>query len=171
VSRLEAYKRADLLLEAFARMPGRRLVVIGDGPEMPRLRSLAPPNASLLGRLATDAVRDYMRRARAFVFAGVEDFGIVMAEAQACGTALIALGRGGAAEIAQPDTGVLFAEQTAAALIDAVQRFERHNFTPEACRHNVLRFDRARFRSRFDALLRASYNQMKTNNHDNKHDP
>jgi glycosyltransferase involved in cell wall biosynthesis len=156
VSRLEPYKRVDLLLAAFARMPQRRLAVIGDGAEMARLRRIAPANARLLGRLPTEAVRDYMQRARAFLFAGIEDFGIVMAEAQACGTPLIALGRGGAPEIARDDTGVLFSEQSAEAVIDAVRKFENRNFAAKACRENALRFDRARFRQGFERLLRAA---------------
>jgi glycosyltransferase involved in cell wall biosynthesis len=155
VSRLESYKRVDLLLEAFSRMPERRLVVIGDGPEMRRVRSRALPNVQVLGRLPTPAVREYLQRARAFLFAGIEDFGIVMVEAQACGTPVIAFGNGGAAEIVQSDTGVLFHEQTAAALIDAVHRFEQYpeGFAPARCRENALRFDRERFRTRFAELL------------------
>jgi glycosyltransferase involved in cell wall biosynthesis len=164
VSRLEAYKRVDLLLEAFARTPERRLVVIGDGPEMHRLRSKAPPNAELRGRLPTPQVREHMQRARAFLFAGIEDFGIVMAEAQACGTPVIAFARGGAAEIVRPEgspqpTGLLFSEQTAEAVLDAVHRFERDpvRFVPAACRENALRFDRSRFRQRFEELLRSHW--------------
>jgi glycosyltransferase involved in cell wall biosynthesis len=162
VSRLESYKRVDLLLEAFSRMPERRLVVIGDGPEMGRLRSKAPPNVELLGRLPTPAVIDYLQRARASLFAGVEDFGIVMVEAQACGTPVIALGRGGAAEIVESDTGVLFGEQTAEAVIDAVYRFEQHagGFPPARCRANATRFDRERFRSRFAELLRSQWERF-----------
>ena len=162
VSRLEAYKRVDLLVAAFARMPERRLVVIGDGPEMGRLRAKAPPNVELLGRLPTPAVREHLQRARAFLFAGVEDFGIVMVEAQACGTPLIALGSGGAAEIVQSDTGVLFGEQTAEAVIEAVQRFEQHpdGFIPARCRDNAMRFDRERFRSRFAELLRSQWERF-----------
>jgi len=162
VSRLEAYKRVDLLVEAFARMPERRLVVIGDGPEMGRLRSKAPSNVELLGRLPTPAVREHLQRARAFLFAGVEDFGIVMVEAQACGTPLIALGSGGAAEIVQSDTGVLFGEQTADAVIEAVQRFEQHpeGFVPARCRDNAMRFDRERFRVRFAELLRSQWERF-----------
>jgi glycosyltransferase involved in cell wall biosynthesis len=155
VSRLESYKRIDLLVDAFSHMPQRRLVVIGDGPEMGRLRSKAPPNVELLGRLPTPAVRDHLQRARAFLFAGIEDFGIVMVEAQACGTPVIALGSGGAAEIVQSDTGVLFPEQTAQALIEAVHRFEQHpgGFGAARCRENAARFDRERFRTRFAELL------------------
>jgi len=162
VSRLEAYKRVDLLLEAFARMPERSLVVIGDGPEMCRLRAKAPPNVALRGRLPTPEVRDHMQRARAFLFAGIEDFGIVMAEAQACGTPVIAFGHGGAGEIVRGETGVLFGEQTADAVIEAVQRFEQDSgrFAAAACRENALRFDRGRFRRGFEELLRSHWERF-----------
>lgn len=167
VSRLEAYKRVDLLVDAFGRMPERRLVVVGDGPEMRRLRSVAPPNVDLLGRLPTAAVREHMQRARAFLFAGIEDFGIVMAEAQACGTPVIALGKGGAAEIVrgqndpQP-TGVLFEEQTCESLIEAVRRFEQDpgGFAPSRCRENAMRFEHGRFRQRFGELVRSHWERF-----------
>jgi hypothetical protein len=154
VSRLEPYKRVDVLVEAFHRMPGRRLVVVGAGSELERLRAAAPPNVELRGRLPTAEVVLCMQRARAFLFAGIEDFGIVMAEAQACGTPLIALSRGGARDIVRPQSGVTFDEQTGDALAAAVQAFEARAFSPEACRQNALRFDRARFRTRFAQLLR-----------------
>ena len=159
VSRLEAYKRVDLVLEAFRRLPQRRLVVIGEGPEMRRLRASAPPNVALVGRLPSAQVREHMQRARAFLFAGIEDFGIVIAEAQACGTPVIAFGAGGAAEIVREETGVLFREQTPEALLEALQRFEHESarFAPAACRENSQRFDRSRFRSRFEELLRGHW--------------
>ncbi|HYX63021.1 MAG TPA: glycosyltransferase [Burkholderiales bacterium] len=160
VSRLEAYKRIDLLLAAFRQMPERQLVVVGDGPEMRRLRAAAPGNVSFPGRLPSAAVLEHMQRARAFLFAGIEDFGIVMAEAQACGTPLIAFAAGGAAEIVRGEesaspSGLLFHEQTAEALVQAVHRFERapFRFLPAACHANALRFDRKEFRTRFAALL------------------
>jgi glycosyltransferase involved in cell wall biosynthesis len=157
VSRLEAYKRVDLLLEAFAGMPERRLVVIGDGPEMKRLRAMASSNVQMTGRLPTTEVKRSMQHARAFLFAGIEDFGIVMAEAQACGTPVVAFAQGGAADIVRAGTGLLFEQQTAAALAGALRRFEEtaHEFTPRGCRENALRFDRIRFRQRFKELLRA----------------
>ena len=126
---------------------------------MRRLRSKATPNVELLGRLPTSEVRDHMQRARAFLFAGIEDFGIVMAEAQACGTPVIALARGGAAEIVRDDTGLLFSEQTADALGAAVQRFEedRGRFAAAPCRENAMRFDRRRFRQRFAQLVRSHW--------------
>lgn len=167
VSRLEAYKRVDLLLEGFARMPQRRLVVIGDGPQMRLLRERAPSNVSLRGRLPTNEVREHMQAARAFLFAGIEDFGIVMAEAQACGTPVIAFARGGAGEIvragaAHRPTGILFTEQSAGALVDAVQRFESgaQAFAPAACRENALRFGRDRFAQRFATLLHTHWERF-----------
>jgi glycosyltransferase involved in cell wall biosynthesis len=162
VSRLEPYKRIDLLLDAFAARRERRLIIIGGGPEMQRLRSKATPNVELLGRLPTPEVRDHMQRARAFLFAGIEDFGIVMAEAQACGTPVIALARGGAAEIVRDDTGLLFSEQTADALSEAVQRFEqdRGRFAAATCRENAMRFDRRRFRQRFAQLVRSHWERF-----------
>ena len=108
-----------------------------------------------------------MQRARAFLFAGIEDFGIVMAEAQACGTPVIAFARGGAAEIVRAEgstqpTGLLFSEQTAEAVLDAVHRFERDaaRFAPESCRANAMRFDRDRFRHRFEELLRSHWERF-----------
>ena len=162
VSRLQPYKRVDLLVEAFARMPKRRLVVIGDGPQMRHLRSTTSPNVELRGRLPTAQVREHMQRARAFLFAGIEDFGIVMAEAQACGTPIIALGSGGAAEIVRDETGVLFSEQTADALIQAVRRFEQEpgRFAAQSCRQNAMRFDRYRFRRRFEQLVHSHWERF-----------
>lgn len=161
VSRLEAYKRTDLLVQAFERLPDRKLVVVGDGPEMRRLRATAPANVTLMGRRPTPEVLDLMTRARAFLFAGIEDFGIVMAEAQACGTPVLAFAGGGAAEIvrvegAHPPTGLLFEEQTTDAVADAVRRFEsdRGRYRPADCRENARRFDRGRFRQRFADLVR-----------------
>ena len=97
-SRLVPYKRVSLIAECFAAMPDRKLVIIGDGPEMEATRAHAAPNITFLGRQTDEVVADYMRRAKAFVFAAEEDFGIVPLEAQACGTPVIAFGRGGSLE-------------------------------------------------------------------------
>ena len=128
--------------------------MVGGGSELERLKAQAGPNVHFTGRLPTPQVVDYMQRARAFLFAGIEDFGIVMAEAQACGTPLVAFGRGGAAEIVREDTGVLFDEQSSDAVLRAIERFEARTFVPAACRANALRFDRAVFRERFAEVLR-----------------
>jgi glycosyltransferase involved in cell wall biosynthesis len=146
------YKRTDLVLQAFRRMPDRKLLVVGGGQQSDALRGLAAPNISFTGYLERRDYIDAVRNAKAMVFAGCEDFGIALAEAQACGTALIAFGRGGARDIVRPlgaerATGVLFAEQSVEAIERAVDRFERSGgaITPEACRQNAQRFSPDRF--------------------------
>ena len=152
-SRMVPYKRMDLIVEAFAAMPQRRLVVIGEGPEAPRVRARGAPNVEFLGRQSLEVLRDRLRRARAFLFAAEEDFGIAPLEAQACGTPVLAYGKGGSRETIRPlgqaePTGLFFEEQTVPAIVDAVQRFEREGsqIDPEACRRNALRFAAPRFR-------------------------
>jgi glycosyltransferase involved in cell wall biosynthesis len=155
LSRLVPYKRVDLLLDAFARTPQRRLVIVGDGPQFTTLKARAPANVSLLGRVSDDTRRNYLERAKAFVFAGEEDFGIALVEAQACGTPVIALGRGGAIEIVIPgETGLLFDEQTPESLIAALDCFERMpKLEPLLIGKNARRFEAARFRREFRALV------------------
>lgn len=148
-SRMVPYKRMPMIVEAFAAMPERRLVVIGDGAEFERVQAAArnAPNISVLGFQSDAVLVDHMSRARAFVFAAEEDFGITPVEAQACGTPVIAYGSGGALEtvVDSPDTnlrtGVFFHEQTAQALRRAIDDFEqRGEFAPDICRANAMRF-------------------------------
>lgn len=154
-SRMVAYKKMPLIVEAFARMPSRRLVVIGDGPDLAHCRKLATPNIDILGYQPFPVLRDHMLRARAFVFAGEEDFGITLVEAQAAGTPVIAFGRGGARDIVRAwpqsaaPTGLFFHEQTAQAIVDAVERFVQCDaqFTRENCVRNASRFAAQRFRT------------------------
>ncbi len=156
VSRLVPYKRVPLIAEAFRKL-GRRLVVIGDGPERPALERAAKgaPNIELLGRQSDAEVLRLMQNARAFVFAAEEDFGIVMVEAQACGTPVIAYGVGGAAEIVREGlTGTLFKHQTVDAIVEAVGRFEASStISSLACEQNAQRFSNAMFRARMKAVL------------------
>ena len=166
-SRLIPFKRMALLLQAFARMPHRRLVVIGSGPELARLRRMATPNVTLAGFQSDDVLRDHMRRARAFVFAAPEDFGIVMVEAQACGTPVIAFGHGGALDIVQgldhgAPTGVLFDASTPESVVDAVEAYERSEarITAQECRDNALRFGADHFRERFTAFAAEALEQF-----------
>ena len=143
-SRMVPYKRIDLIVQAFSQTPERRLVVIGDGPEMKRIKAVAGENVTILGYQPSEVLIDHLRRARAFVFAAEEDFGISVVEAQACGTPVIAFGRGGALEsvIGLPldrPTGVFFGEQTPESLLAAVGRFERNGIystpaMPQECR-------------------------------------
>lgn len=152
---LAPYKRTDLVIQAFNNMPSRRLLVVGEGQQSAQLRSLANSNVEFSGFLPRADYVKAVAGARALVFAGCEDFGIALAEAQACGTPLIAFGRGGACDIVRPvgeakdPTGLLFEKQTMAAVKDAVERFEereRDKIAPEACREHAQRFSVARFR-------------------------
>ncbi|VXC68007.1 Glycosyl transferase group 1 [Burkholderia sp. 8Y] len=159
-SRMVPYKRIDLIVKAFSRTPERRLVVIGDGPDMRKVRAAAGPNVSILGYQSFEVLRDHLQRARAFVYAAEEDFGISIIEAQACGTPVITYGRGGALETVigipgERATGVFFKEQTAESLIEAVGRFERHRhlFDSQACRENAERFSREKFKASLRAFI------------------
>jgi glycosyltransferase involved in cell wall biosynthesis len=154
------YKRVPLIVEAFAQMPDRRLVVIGDGPDFERVRSIATPNVTLLGYQSNEVLVDHMQRAKAFVFAAEEDFGIAPVEAQACGSPVIAYGRGGVLETVleshdpQVRTGVFFQQQTVVDIVEAVERFEAAGrFAPEVCRNNALRFTAERFRAELFAVI------------------
>ncbi|SMG26303.1 glycosyltransferase family 4 protein [Paraburkholderia susongensis] len=157
-SRMVPYKRIDLIVETFNATPHRKLVVIGDGPQMASIRAKAGPNVMILGYQPFEVLKDYLQRARAFVFAAEEDFGIVPLEAQACGTPVIAFGKGGALETVVPvgeaqPTGVFFARQTVVSMLDAINRFERlsEHITPGACRANAERFSAVVFRRAFMA--------------------
>ena len=148
-SRMVPYKRIDLIVEAFGSRPERKLVVIGDGPEMPRMRRLAGPNVSFLGYQEAAVLKDHLQRARAFIFAAEEDFGIIPLEAQACGTPVIAYGRGGALETVvghgTKPTGVFFESQTISSLLAAIQYFETLSIKPETCRAWAENFSPATF--------------------------
>jgi glycosyltransferase involved in cell wall biosynthesis len=154
VSRLVPYKRIDAIVDAFASMPDRRLVVVGDGPERRRLEERCPPNVVLAGRLDDDETAARVASARAFVFAAEEDFGIAPMEAHAAGVPVIAYGAGGALETIRGlddprPTGVTFDRQEPAAIAAAVRAFEANaaRISPSACRDNAARFTAARFRA------------------------
>ena len=156
-SRMVPYKRMEMIVEAFAAMPERRLIVIGDGPESPRVRARGGPNVKFLGHQPFTVLREHLRQARAFVFAAEEDFGIAPLEAQACGTPVIAYGKGGVVETipgleSLEPAGVLYQQQTPESLRQAVTIFEAEmtRLSPEACRRNALRFAPARFRQEFE---------------------
>jgi len=154
VSRLVPYKRIDVIIAAFAQMPSRTLTIVGDGPERRRLMRDTPVNVTFAGRLDDRATADIIGRARGFLTAAYEDFGIATVEAQAAGTPVIAFREGGASETIRDvdttePTGVLFDEQTPAAIINAIERFESMSIDADACRRNAARFSEARFRSEF----------------------
>ena len=165
VSALVPYKRLDIAVEAFSRS-GRRLIVVGEGPEHARLSRLNGRCTEFTGRVSDEEVAELMSRCRAFILPGEEDFGIAAVEAQATGAPVIALGKGGALETviaadnlsdASTATGVFFAEPTPDSLGHALDRFETMSFDASAIRANAERFDRDRFvremKNRLDALL------------------
>lgn len=154
---LVRYKRVDLAVEAFRNLD-RRLVVIGGGEELSRLRKLADPTVEFMGRQPFPVVRDYLSRCRALVFPGEEDFGMVPVEAMASGAPVLAYGVGGAREtVVDGETGVFFYEQTPESIVDAVERFEalRQELDPQRIARHARRFSRERFqREMVDAVDR-----------------
>ncbi|MBB6638143.1 glycosyltransferase [Cohnella thailandensis] len=160
VSRLVPYKKMDLIVRAFATMPDKKLIIIGDGPERDKVKAHLGPNTKYLGRQSFEVLKDHMQRARAIIFAAEEDFGIVPVEAQACGTPVIAYGKGGVLETvigeeSENPTGLFFNEQTVESIREAVERFEArmHLFKPENCRSNATRFTAEQFRSQFSEFV------------------
>ena len=155
-SRFVPYKKVDLIVEAFTAMPDKKLVVIGSGPDANKIRAKAGENIQMIGFQSFEVLKYYMQRAKAFVFAADEDFGIVPVEAQACGTPVIAYGKGGALETVVPDkTGLFFEQQTVSALIETVNRFEKlsHSFDATLVRKHAERFGISSFRDNFSAFI------------------
>ena len=147
------YKKIDLIVDTFTKkFPNKKLIVIGDGPDFSRIKSLAGSNIEFLGRAPFKVLHWHLATAKAFVFAAEEDFGIAPLEAQSCGTPVIALEKGGALEtvigLGSPrPTGVFFREQTVEALSGAINEFEKNTdlIKSESCRENALRFSEYRF--------------------------
>ncbi len=159
-SRMVPYKNTRLVVEAFSKMPDKKLVVVGDGPEMARVKKIAGSNVTLMGYQSFDELKKYMQRAKAVIFAAEEDFGIVPVEAQACGTPVIAYGRGGALEtVIEGRTGIFFYNRDVSDVVDIVQRFESmvHHFNPEEIRANALRFSADRFRAEFRSFIDSKF--------------
>jgi len=159
-SRMVPYKKIPLIIEAFAQMPDKHLVVIGEGPDYEKARKAASGNVTLMGYQTSDVLRSKIAQAKAFVFAAEEDFGIVPVEAQACGTPVIAFSKGGTFETVRgldkaSPTGVHFQEQTVDAIIAAVTQFENHRseITVENCVKNAENFSAQHFRSGITTLV------------------
>lgn len=157
VSRLVPYKRVDLIVEAFSHLKQERLIVIGDGPEMKKIREKAGTNVELLGQQSDAVIQQYMGQAKAFIFAAEEDFGISPVEAQSAGTPVIAFGKGGVCEtVVDQKTGLFFHEQTLSSLIDAICRFEKcaDRFDPHVIQTHAAQFGKERFHKELKQIIR-----------------
>lgn len=162
-SRMVPYKKIDLIVEAFSKT-NKKLVVIGDGPDMVKIKLKAGKNIELLGYQDDKVLIDLMKRARAFVFAAKEDFGIVPVEAQACGTPIICYGAGGACEtVIDGQTGIYFDKQDVKNLLEAVEKFEinEHKFDPKLIRKNSIKFSRSRFESEIKEFVEVKFDEFK----------
>lgn len=151
-SRIVPYKKIDLIVEAFSKMPDRKLVVIGDGPDFEKVKKKARKNIELLGYQPFEILKDYMKRAKAFIFAAEEDFGIIPVEAQACGTPIIAYGKGGTTEtVIEGETGLFFKKQSVESLIESIKEFEKKEdrFNCSIIRKNAEKFGKKRFKKEF----------------------
>ena len=151
--RLVPYKKQSLIIQAFNKLPQKKLIIAGDGPDMHRLKALANKNVEFTGFLDQDDLVALIQNAKAYVYAAMEDFGIAPVEAQACGTPVIALGRGGTAETVNSlesnrPTGVLYFDQVPEALSEAISVFERNQakFDPHIIRENANLYSKEKFK-------------------------
>ncbi len=155
-SRLVPYKKIDLIVEAFNQMPDKKLIVIGSGPEKEKIKTLADPNIEFLGHQPSAQLKEFLMKAKAFVFAAEEDFGIVVVEAMACGTPVIALNKGGTAEsVINGKTGIHFNEQTPESIKEAIKEFEKRidYFDVQYIRKHAEKFNRSNFEEKIKMFV------------------
>ena len=164
-SRLVAYKKIDAIIEAFNKMPDKKLVVIGGGPNLENYKKLAAPNVEVMGYQPFDVLKKKMQHAKAFVFAPDEDFGMIPIEAESCGTPVIAYGHGGSLEtVCDGKTGIFFKEQTPDAIMETVKRFESMGdqpFSPRDCREWAEGFSEERFKKEIKEFVEEKYKEFK----------
>ncbi|MHC4551328.1 MAG: glycosyltransferase [Planctomycetota bacterium] len=166
LSRLVPYKKADRVAEAFLKMPQRKLIVAGDGPQLRLLQKMAEqaPNITVLGAVSEARKNELLKNAQALVFASYEDFGIVPLEAQSYSTPVIAFGKGGSCEtVIDGKTGVLFSDQSVESIVNAVERFEQMQggFKESDFQANVNRFTKAAFQQRIQELVDREMTRLK----------
>ncbi|PZU82198.1 MAG: glycosyl transferase [Chryseobacterium sp.] len=162
-SRLVPYKKIDLIVKAFNQMPDKKLVVIGSGPDYEKIKKMAKSNIKILGYQPFEVLKEKMQKAKAFVFAADEDFGMIPIEAQACATPVIAYGKGGSLEtVLNNETGIYFYKQTSDSIIDAVSRFEKIENTLDynKIRAHAEKFSEQRFKEEFESYVTEKYNEF-----------
>jgi glycosyltransferase involved in cell wall biosynthesis len=177
VSALVPYKRIRDIVGAFSLLP-EKVIIVGDGPDKQKLMHGAPSNVEFTGWVSDDRLLELYRDSKALLFPGVEDFGIVPVEAQACGKPVIALAEGGVLETvvgpvigvdeldASNATGIFFRKSTPEDIADAVRKFNSLKFNPEIIRANALKFTRANFINAISAFINVSYSKFEKSGHD-----
>lgn len=166
VSRLNAYKRIDLVVEAFNQLK-LPLKIVGDGPSRKNLENLAGPTVEFFGKVDEDRLAEIYSKCQAFIFPGEEDFGIAPVEAQASGRPVIAYAQGGALEtVIDEETGIFFKDQTVESLIEAIMKYNRlkNTFNPQMIRENALRFDKEIFKRQIKTFIEEKYNEYQQRN-------
>lgn len=162
-SRMVPYKKMDVIVDAFSRMPDKKLVVIGEGPEFSKIKAKAKKNVFLLGHQTDDQLKGYLQKAKGFVFAAIEDFGLLPVEAQSVGTPVIALGKGGVLEtVVEGQTGLFFPEQTAESIMEAIQKFEKKEWDYQLARQQGERFGKETFQKNFKNFVEKSYEKFQS---------
>jgi len=169
-SRMVPYKKIDLIAATFTKkFPHKKLKIIGDGPEMKKIRKISGDNVELLGYQDFEVLRDHLQRAKAFIFASIEDFGIAPLEAQSCGTPVIAFNKGAAKETIIPlgsgnpnPTGIFFDSQTISSLANAIKIFEENSdrINSNSCINNAVKFSEARFQLEFRSFVENAYREF-----------
>lgn len=163
-SRFVPYKKVDLVVEAFNKMPDKKLLVVGSGPDKEKVKAIAGSNIEFLPHLEFPQLKEYMMKAKAFVFAAEEDFGIVIVEAMACGTPVIALNKGGTAEsVIDGKTGIHFNKQTPESIIEAVKAFEKRidYFDVQSIRNHAEKFSRKNFEENMKKFVIDKFEKFK----------
>jgi len=154
IARFVPYKRLDIIIKAFALMTDKKLIVIGDGPEKKKLKKMAKDNIFFTGYLDRDHLIKVLAKAKGFVFAAEEDFGIAPVEAQACGVPVIAFGKGGVLEtVIDYKTGLYFYEQTENAIIEAIEKFEKEKFDTSYIKEHAQKFSQENFINKFKDII------------------
>ncbi len=162
-SRFVPYKRIDVIVEAFANMPNKKLVVIGEGPDEKKIKLKAKKNIEFIGFQKGESLANYLQKAKAFVFAAEEDFGILPVEALSCGTPVIALNKGGTKEtIRNGINGILFQQQNASSIISAVNEFEQkiNSFDLNKISESAKKYDRTVFEQKINEFVNKKCNEF-----------
>jgi glycosyltransferase involved in cell wall biosynthesis len=152
VSALVPYKEVGILIDAFNQV-GDKLVVVGKGPEEKKLEKKAGKNIIFKKNLSAEELRELYQHAAAFIFAGIEDFGISFVESQACGTPVLAYKKGGVVDIVTRDTGFLFEQQTPEHIIAAIDKIKKMELKPSIIRKNSIKFSKESFKKNFEDFL------------------